>query len=743
MASDELDRGEIAFQTEGRLLQELGLRLVAKPEVALVELIKNAYDADSPHCAVSLSGNDQILTIHDGGQGMTIADFKTKWMRIATASKATTAVSPKFHRRLTGAKGIGRFAVRYLGDHLTLESTAFDPKHKCLTCLKAVFDWPKLDNAPDISKAGVSYSLTRAPKGASTGTTLTVRKLRTSADFTKEKKLRDEVLKIVTPMQGLDRGRFTRTAEGGEKDPGFNVTLPGEDDQTNIDLARTVLDNYWARLTVDLTKQKLTYRVWLPEAKTPRELSVPFPNEISKGLFADIRYFPRRKGVFQDKGFNGLEAWAWVRENCGAKIVDHGFNIRPYGFPNDDWLRLDHDSAHNARDWRTKIAAKYFPIPPNIRADPAENPVLNLPYSRQIVGAVFVSSLRHTKGSDETDLLPAMDREGMLENAAFEQVFEAIRGGIEFLAHEDKAEMSRRERAEAAEAARTAREEIRHAIQFIEKSPTLKQTDKVRIVKQYRHLADRVDETEEYSATARKSLLTMGLLGVVAGFMTHESKAMVHDLEQAVQQVKELAKKQSSLDPIATKLSERLENFKGYLSYSQGFIRKVGAPEGETLRARAQVTRLMKQFHPFAADRGITVENEIDADLLTPKLPVAVYSGVILNLYTNALKAVLAAQTSQEKRTICFRAWNERDRHVVEVMDNGVGIPPEVRRRIWEPLYTTTSDDRTLGSGMGLGLTLVKQIVDEFKGTISLLPEPPPGFTTCFRVSFPKTSSQG
>jgi signal transduction histidine kinase len=72
------------------------------------------------------------------------------------------------------------------------------------------------------------------------------------------------------------------------------------------------------------------------------------------------------------------------------------------------------------------------------------------------------------------------------------------------------------------------------------------------------------------------------------------------------------------------------------------------------------------------------------------------------------------------------------------VADNGIGIPPDLQKRIWEPLYTTTSDTgNPLGSGMGLGLTLVKQVVTELGGSVTLVKEPPPGFTTCFRVVFP------
>ena len=129
--------GSIPFTAEGRLIQELGLRLVASPEVALVELIKNAYDADSPTCKVDLGDKEVALVIADSGQGMSFADFRDKWMRIATPSKLAQEYSLRYKRRLTGSKGIGRFAVRYLGDWLRLESVARDPERGCITRLTA------------------------------------------------------------------------------------------------------------------------------------------------------------------------------------------------------------------------------------------------------------------------------------------------------------------------------------------------------------------------------------------------------------------------------------------------------------------------------------------------------------------------------------------------------------------------------------------------------------------------------
>ncbi len=61
MADKLIDSNIIAFSSEGRLLQELGERLVASAEVAIVELIKNAYDADATTCNVNVKNGDELV----------------------------------------------------------------------------------------------------------------------------------------------------------------------------------------------------------------------------------------------------------------------------------------------------------------------------------------------------------------------------------------------------------------------------------------------------------------------------------------------------------------------------------------------------------------------------------------------------------------------------------------------------------------------------------------------------------
>jgi signal transduction histidine kinase len=615
-----------------------------------------------------------------------------------------------------------------------------DRERKIKTRLTAHFDWPKIDRLNDIRNAQVDYTLQQVSDDTAPGTILEIGDLKTSTEFTGEKSLRSDVLRIVTPVQGLDGGRFKSSSLNSKKDPGFRVVLPGSEEQGRSDtnVAELVLKNYWARLTIELDEHRLTFNIWFASSKVPKVFTLEVSTAVSAGFVADIRFFPRRKGVFQGKEINGRVAWEWVRNNHGVAVVDHGFRVVPYGYENDDWLHLDLDKAHSERNWRSEVARENFPIPETVRNRPGLNPALNLPYNYQLVGAVFVESKPPSSAKSAQDLVPQMDREGFLKNQAFDELVEFVRAGVEFLAWKDKDELDRIAAKEAREASKSLKEDFLEAIDQIKKSPTLTAPDKARIAKSYRQFVERIYEVEEYNVKARQSLMTMGLLGVVAGFMTHESKILIFELEKAARIISSLAKKHRNLTDVAAEIEKRLETFKGELEYSQMFVDGARRNEFVAMSASGQIRHVLKRFQSFAADHGIKVTWDAEATVHTPPLPPAVYSGVLLNLYTNALKAVLAITSTLRDPHIAIRAWNERGTHFLEVSDNGVGIPTGLRKRIWDPLYTTTSDTgNPLGSGMGLGLTLVKEVVEAAGGKIAVSDEAPPGFSTCFRVSFP------
>lgn len=643
---------------------------------------------------------------------------------------------------ITGAKGIGRFAVRYLGSHLRLDSVAYDEKLKLKTRLIATFDWRKLDTAANLRHATIPWELLQVPAETITGTSLIVSVLKASSDFTREKRLRTEVLRIVSPLGGLDRGKFKvrHSSADGEEDPGFTVTLPGTSgvSQEDLNLAATVLKHSWARLIITMDKGSARYTVDFGGSGRQRKLKFPVSASISAGLHADIRFFPRRAGLFSGIETKGSEAWAWVRHNCGIAVVDHGFRIKPYGFPDDDWLHLDIDKARSEREWRSGIMKAQFPISEERKKKPALNPVLYLPYNLQLVGAVFVESHPASVSKQVTDLVPSMDREGFLRNPGFDQLVEIVRGGVEFLALCDKEEVEKLASESAKVAAAATRRDFRRAIEYFENSPTLVPEDKARVIAEYAELAKRFEEQQQYHKETQQNLTTMSLLGVVAGFMTHESRAMVARLEETVKLLSGLSRKHPELSPTLVEVETGLERLKQHLDYTSLFIDATHNKRQGSFAVRPQIEMIVNRFGNAAKDRGIRVVYDIPDSIKTPELPIAAYSGILLNLFTNALKATIAAPASNKKPVISFRARNENERHVIEVADNGIGIPPELRERIWDPLFTTTSNlNNPLGSGMGLGLSLVERLVRDLGGQIALLDTPPKGFSTCFRITFP------
>ncbi|MBW8361087.1 MAG: ATP-binding protein [Kaistella sp.] len=109
----------IPFSVSARTARLIGRENVANAEGALIELVKNCYDADSNISLILIDKpNDQIIII-DSGSGMTDMVISEQWMTIGTDDKLNNAIT-KTGRIKSGAKGIGRFALDRLGESCTM-----------------------------------------------------------------------------------------------------------------------------------------------------------------------------------------------------------------------------------------------------------------------------------------------------------------------------------------------------------------------------------------------------------------------------------------------------------------------------------------------------------------------------------------------------------------------------------------------------------------------------------------------
>jgi signal transduction histidine kinase len=738
--SAPLERGTLSFTIEGRILRELGERLVKQPEVAILELVKNAYDADATECIVSYNPPKSI-TISDDGAGMTLPRFREGWMKIGTSSKAATTYSERYKRLITGEKGIGRFAVRFLGRVLHLESVADDPKLKQRTRLIADFDWPKFDKHQDLGTVSVPYRLEGVDGQTPTGTTLQITRLRPEIENVDFRKVRTGSLGVLTPLRSL----FPRKADDDtdddddidQTDPGFALKIQAAGDEQEDDVAASILANYVLRARLRLKGDKLRLRIYRRgELKPYLSIVETLQNQI-RTLYSDIRFFPRRSGTFTGASVDGRRAQSWVVENAGVAVFDRDFRVQPYGTSADDWLQLQADNARNRREPRSKLAQKHFPMSAQVKASTSDNWMLRLPQSAQLVGIVRVYG-RRSESSSEADrgLIATADREGFVENQAFYELRDIVRGAVEAIAYADRKIQQEEERSERKANLARIRRETRSAIEAIETNPHIGSSDKARIVAAIAQTQEIAEEHERSIQDTEQQLEVMSLLGVVAGFMTHEFGVALTELEAAHKELLIASKAHPKLASLTDSFATHIKNLKEFVTYSSAYIQGAKQKPGKPYPARPRLQQVKRVFGRYAEERGINVEISAGDDLMAPPVPPALYNGIALNLYTNALKAV-TAKRGKEPATIAFRAWRDDRWHYLEVSDTGIGIPSALHDRVFDPLFSTTDSNRDpLGSGMGLGLALVRRGVEAFGGRAQVV-EPPPGFATCVRIRLP------
>lgn len=744
-SAELLERGNESFSIESRIIREFGERLVKQPEVALLELVKNAYDADATTCTISYDYPKSIV-VTDTGHGMTIAEFKSGWMRIGTSSKEAKAGSRKFKRPVSGEKGIGRFAVRYLGRKLELVSTAFDVKRGFNTTLVATFDWPKFDRNEDLGSVKVPYRVTRAEAGAPVGTTLRITNLRPSTERINFKQVQTASLGLLSAYQVL----LSRDAKEVQQDlpdlpaderetadTGFNLVIDTGDKLAPESIAADILKNFVMRCVVAVEKGRLKLRLYRRGESQPTiSIDDKYENDVGR-MYADLRFFPARKGTFKDMPVDGRQSRTWLKEHSGVAVFDRDFQVLPYGTPGDDWLGLAADTARNERNPQSTIAQRHFQMSDEVRKSTQLNYMLRLPLPSQLVGAVKVFGLRsRDQRRGEKGLLATADRQGFVDNVAFRQLVDIVRGAAEVIACADRELQLEEDRMMAAELAARAREGTQEAIAQIQASANLTVSEKKSLVKRLVEVDELQGRSDEAKRARDAALETMSLLGIVAGFMTHEFGTAIHDLERSLGILEGLAKKHPALASDAQAIRDHIAALKDFTAYSQGFVRGTSIIPEKPVPARPRIQQVLKIFGKHASQRGIKVTTEVEADVKAPLVPISLYSGIVLNLYTNALKAVMS-KAGGGQQEITIRAWVEKGVHRLQVSDTGIGIPAAMSERIFDPLFTTTDTKRDLiGSGMGLGLTLVKRGVQAFKGSVEVV-EPPPGFSTCFDVRLP------
>lgn len=757
-----------AFTVDTKLFQELGELLVAKEATALVELIKNAYDADAT--VVTVTGTNLTdegagsIVVDDDGSGMTSSEFESGFLRIAGRSKvAGDRRSPAFGRRYTGEKGVGRLAAHKLARALQVHSRKAGPSRRSSmslalaeTIIRARIDWDLVEAVETLDKVAASGAIKleseKLDRPQSSGTTLTMTPLRRAWTSRMVDMFLSEAVTLAPPdvlWQALPPKLTPEpllfdqvpVRDQASSDPGFRIKFLGD-----LAVPETIVPNAaqsagWIA-EVDFERESGRLRVAVsPTAATVRK----YPG--SEG-FKFTKKLPRQAGpsfrarILQREG-------AWPEAVQGIRIFMEGFRVPPYGDSTDDWLSLDRTyrvRAHRTLSSLERIDSKSLPA----GLDTEE---LGLQTNPAYMGAVFL----HRSTSPELEML--VNREGFLPGPGFDFIVEWIRVATDLIvrlgyaARKDVKEVRKQDRVAQRIAAKRADVSETPAALRVRES-ALAVADQLSTVKAaierrdfaqaaqaasaaQPHIEDVQALSEQFGSEAVMWRVLASLGTELAAFV-HEVNALALEVGTIVSELDDALAEVRSAEPrskiqrarkSALELAERIRRNATYLVDATSF-------QGRKRRSRLQVRERFEAVVPFFRTRldrkGIRLENRIPEDIRTPAMFPAELSGIFTNLLSNAVKF------TEERGRISISARDADGTLYVTMENTGTVVDLKRSAKLFEAFHSTTErPDAVLGQGMGMGLTITRAFVQEYGGTIEFVP-PSKGYSTAIRFGVPR-----
>lgn len=201
---------ELKFKVSSGLKNILGRDLITSDNIAILELVKNSYDAHATK--VDITFKDDSITIADNGKGMSLSDIQQKWLFVGYSAKKddtedVQSYRDNFRRNYAGAKGIGRISCDRLARYVNLITKS----KRSSVVEKIQVDWNLFEKSQseEFDKIPVRHmeeaeGITIFPGGGKTGTVLELVGLRSSWDKEQILKLRKALEKMINPFSGVD-----------------------------------------------------------------------------------------------------------------------------------------------------------------------------------------------------------------------------------------------------------------------------------------------------------------------------------------------------------------------------------------------------------------------------------------------------------------------------------------------------------------------------------------------------------
>ena len=753
---------DVPFNISARTARLIGMENFANAEGAIIELVKNAYDADAEVCVVVAdireNRTESKLFIIDNGSGMTKETILRHWMTIGTDDKLVNAKTNIKKRVKSGAKGIGRFALNRLGK--TAEMITFTLDNEKIGYKWSV-DWSKFENAETLSEITATINecnvddaiiwfeangLDKLPIAremnfsAFKGTALCVSGLK---DLWTDEKLCELLnnLEMLIPehmqsafvlylykMQDLTWCGKVNPTEYTDYDykvsANFdgvkNIDLTIERNELNVSLLETKYAKVFERKAMQIfpyrledfhkknIEKKISVSDFVSEELLSRIGKFSFTFFFIKNTSSDDK---EREGTkkYPYNQINSAARKSWLTKFGGVRIFRDDFRVRPYGEDGNDWLLLGRRQAQSPGGAGQKIGG--YRIRPN-----------------QISGVVNISRLTNKSFEDKSS------REGIQETDEFE-VFRNILLQMISAFEEDRnyimynlSEQYKEDHPIIVRAQDIAKK-------VLAEPPQVQQTEDAQnlrtLAKSYQSLEEELDSKE-----AELSMLRgLASMGISVATYTHELRSVMLRLIPRNALLKDILTKYLPIEQFTgmrfnnpykelETMKDEDEKLYNWLLYSLHSIQR-SKRDAKTIILTDYFNDFIKGWEPSLSKKNITIRADLtnlgEAKINAIEMDL---DSVYNNFIANSINAFL--RSSETNKEIIVRAKNDHGYAVIDFVDNGCGLASEYINNpeiIFNAFETSIVDSKNNKIGTGMGLFIAKAVIDKFKdATISLLP---------------------
>ena len=700
--------GRLALRPRARLVRSLGDELISSEWVAVTELVKNAYDADATDVLLRFIGpakqGEGCIELIDNGHGMSPQTLSGAFLQPATPFRR--AENAKKHtrghkRRVLGEKGIGRFAVSRLADRLAVSTRERGAEIES----KLALDWRSFDDdakfldeieiewdvsAPtELARGGAFERLSLATERPLRpndyhGTILRMESLCrdwVESDFTT---LRNSLSRLLSPFARELPETFQVHLEFPEDHRGLSGTvLPPE----------FLLHPHYrvaGRVGAD---GKYELDATLRGSDEPRPITgaiAPLSGRILRcGPFEiELRVWDRDPDALaplvEQRGGTLTSLRKDLDSFAGISIYRDGFRVLPYGDPMDDWLRLD------------------------LRR--VQNPTLRLS-NNQIAGYITISA------DENAELRDQSNREGLLQNGAFEDLREAVRAILSEIETRRLAVRRKTPKRDAGGGGLFSGMDLRDLQEAVrEHAPDDAELHSM-VAERARTIRIRVGEIQEVLSRYHR----LATLGQLVDTIVHDGRAPLAkvraDVKLALGAMANLGGTAGSL----TRVRKRLEAIDTQAEALGQLFNKIAPFGGRRRRGRPKPIVVEDAARIAVSLLDSEIERRgVEVRFSPTKTEVTVDQGelqsVIYNLVANSVDWLATLAPDSEKIVEIDVARVADGKVEIVVSDSGPGVDPEFAGRIFEPYFSTKP------SGTGLGLTHAGEIIsDYYHGKLELL----------------------